>query len=127
VASLLFLAGLHLLVLLTARGHDIAISRVLPLGLGLVCVAIGIALPRLPPNRFAGIRTPWTMASEDVWVRTHTAGGPVFMVAGGVIMLAAALSGGVQVGVILAAFLLPSIILTFYSWWVFREMAHGRF
>lgn len=36
-----------------------------------------------------GLRTPWTLASEDVWVRTHRLAGKL-MVGGGALILVAA-------------------------------------
>lgn len=126
-ATLLLLACVHLLVLLSASGHEVSMNIVMPLLLGALFISIGVALPHLPQNRYAGIRTSWTLSSEDVWERTHRIGGPVFMLAGGVVMLSAALPSGDQIGVILLAVLLPSVGLTVYSWWVFRQMARGSY
>ncbi len=126
-AALLLLACIHLLVLLSASGHAASMSIVIPLLLGTVFISIGVAMPHLPQNRYAGIRTSWTLSSEDVWDRTHRIGGPLFMLAGGVVMLSAALPSGDQIGLILLAVLLPSVLLTLYSWWVFRQMGRGRY
>jgi uncharacterized membrane protein len=49
-------------------------------------------LGKLPPNHFAGIRTPFTRASEENWYVTHRAAGPI-LVFGGVAVFAAGLSG----------------------------------
>ncbi|HDM23196.1 MAG TPA: SdpI family protein, partial [Methanomicrobia archaeon] len=37
-------------------------------------------------NWFIGIRTPWTLSSEDVWNRTHKIGGKLFKVLGLVVI-----------------------------------------
>ena len=37
---------------------------------------------KIRPNWFVGIRTPWTLASKESWVRTHRVGGWVFIFAG---------------------------------------------
>jgi uncharacterized membrane protein len=44
----------------------------------------------LRPNWFVGIRTPWTLASDDVWRRTHRLAA-VLMVGGGLSLLPLAL------------------------------------
>ena len=44
----------------------------------------------LPSMYLVGIRTPWTLASEEVWIRTHRLGGKL-MVAGGLLIIVAAL------------------------------------
>ena len=43
-------------------------------------------------NFFIGFRTPWTLASDEVWNRTHHLGGRLF-VAAGVIMVTGSLVG----------------------------------
>jgi uncharacterized membrane protein len=34
-----------------------------------------------------GIRTPWTLESKEVWVKTHRVGGPLMIVLGFVIVV----------------------------------------
>ena len=36
-------------------------------------------MPSIKRNFFIGIKTPWTLASERVWKKTHEMGGKVFM------------------------------------------------
>lgn len=43
---------------------------------------------KLPPNPWAGIRTPFTMASPEAWYATHRAAGPP-IIFGGVLVFAA--------------------------------------
>ncbi len=45
-------------------------------------IIIGFLLPSFKRNFFVGIRTPWTLASDKVWVRTHEFGGKVFIFTG---------------------------------------------
>lgn len=60
---------------------------------GSVVVAVGVLglLERLPPNSFAGIRTPYTRRSPENWYRTHRAAAPLFIF-GGVAAVMAALA-----------------------------------
>ncbi|MDP8233147.1 MAG: SdpI family protein [Candidatus Zophobacter franzmannii] len=50
--------------------------------LGIMFIAIGNLLPKIPQNFFAGIRTPWTLSSEDIWRKTHRLGGRSFVFGG---------------------------------------------
>ncbi len=34
-----------------------------------------------------GIRTPWTLSSEEVWNKTHRFGGKVFIIGGALMMI----------------------------------------
>jgi uncharacterized membrane protein len=87
IATMLFLLGLHIIVLRAALGHPVAMERVLPIGMGLLFVVIGNLLPRARPNWFVGIRTPWTLSSDRVWERTHRFGGKVFVASGLLILI----------------------------------------
>ncbi|HVY72096.1 MAG TPA: SdpI family protein, partial [Verrucomicrobiae bacterium] len=53
----------------------------------LLFVVLGNYMTKLRPNHHVGIRTPWTLASEEVWRKTHRVGGPL-MVISGLLMLA---------------------------------------
>jgi uncharacterized membrane protein len=90
ISIMLFLLGLHIIVLRSAMGYPVAMQRVLPLGMGALFVVMGNLLPRARPNWFVGIRTPWTLSSDRVWEKTHRFGGKIF-VAGGILILLTAL------------------------------------
>jgi len=54
--------------------------------IGLFLFFFGNLMPKVPKNMFVGIRTPWTIANELVWERTHRLGGWLF-VTGGIVMI----------------------------------------
>lgn len=55
----------------------------LPRGIyGVLMIAMGDVLPKLPRNGLVGIRTPWTLADPTVWERTHRLGGYLLTAAG---------------------------------------------
>lgn len=91
VSIMLFLLGMHIIILRAALGLPVAMQRVVPVGVGVLFVVIGNLLPRARPNWFVGIRTPWTLSSDRVWEKTHRFGGHVF-VAGGIVIVLAALA-----------------------------------
>jgi uncharacterized membrane protein len=88
VSMMLFMLGMHIIVLRAALGYPVAMQRVVPIGVGVLLVVIGNLLPRARPNWFVGIRTPWTLSSDRVWEKTHRFGGHVFVVGGTLIVLA---------------------------------------
>ena len=45
-------------------------------------MVMGNFLPRVRPNYFAGLRTPWTLSSETVWRRTNRLGGKLLFYGG---------------------------------------------
>jgi uncharacterized membrane protein len=55
--------------------------------LGGFFAALGNYMQALRPNYFIGIRTPWTLESEEVWKSTHRLGGRMWMVGGVLLMV----------------------------------------
>lgn len=78
-----FMAAVHVLILHAALTPHTNVARLTAMIMGLFFAALGIVLPRVQQNAFVGIRTPWTLASKEVWARTHRVAG-YCMVTGGV-------------------------------------------
>jgi uncharacterized membrane protein len=113
-----------LAVLLNAAGHSVPMSLVSMLGIGALLMVIGNYIGKVRKNFFIGIRTPWTLASDAVWERTHRIGGWLFMLAGAA-GIALALAGGSLV-VLVAIVLGVALVLTVYSYVAYRRLeSHG--
>ncbi len=87
LATVAFLLTLHLVTLLSARGTHIDMLVLVPMLVGALFVVLGNYMGKMRRNFFIGIRTPWTLADEDVWYRTHRLGGRVFVAAGLALMI----------------------------------------
>jgi uncharacterized membrane protein len=127
---------IHLVLVALALLHAgllLAVSGLLatPERLGAVAIALFLVLPgnfmgRLRPNWFVGIRTPWTLASDEVWRRTHRLAA-VLMVAGGLLLLPLALllpgprALSAAVVVTLLALLGPAV----WSYFAWRALQRG--
>lgn len=83
---LVALALLHGAILLAASGVVSGPDRVIAVALALLLLLPGNFMGRLRPNWFVGIRTPWTLASDEVWRRTHRLAAAL-MVGGGLLLL----------------------------------------
>jgi len=81
-----FMVSIYFISSLIGLGYDIAIGLWTPVLVGLLFILIGKYLSKIKPNWFMGIRTPWTLSSEENWIKTHIFGGKVFMI-GGLIMI----------------------------------------
>ncbi|MDD3577517.1 MAG: SdpI family protein [Candidatus Cloacimonetes bacterium] len=67
-------------------------QRIIPINfifvlLGLLFIFLGNLLPKVPRNFFIGIRTPWTLADEDNWFKTHRLGAYMFVISGVLLIL----------------------------------------
>jgi len=88
-------------------------------GFGCLLAVLGNYMTKLRKNFFVGIRTPWTLANDEVWARTHRLGGRL-MAACGVFMLLAALAGK---GLIVVPVVLLMTLVTFgYSYVIYRRL-----
>lgn len=116
---------IHGALLASALGWHVPMQRVALLGVGALFVVIGNMLPRARPNWFFGIRTPWTLSSDRVWERTHRVGGPVMVLSGVVIMLAAFAPPPLAFALATFSALLSAIGSVGYSYFVWRQERGG--
>lgn len=92
---------------------------------GVLFIGLGNYLPRIKPNFTFGIRTPWTLASEEVWRRTHRASGPVFVIAGMATLVAALFSSvapTITFWVMLVSILGATAFAGVYSYLAWRKL-----
>lgn len=91
--------------------------------IGLMLAGMGNVLPKLRSNFFFGIRTPWTLADEQVWARTHRFGGAAFVASGVLLMAVALWPAGRDWRAPLLSVLVPLACLASvgWSWWLWRQ------
>jgi uncharacterized membrane protein len=121
VSIMLFMFGMHIILLRAALGYPVAMQRVVPIGVGVLLAVIGNLLPRARPNWFIGIRTPWTLSSDRVWEKTHRIGGHVFVAGGIFIALSALVMPQWAPIVLVAVVVLCTVTVLIYSYAEWRR------
>lgn len=126
VAILAFLLLVHVLTLLTGAGMDVPMARAIYAGLGLLFVVMGNVMGKVRKNFFVGIRTPWTLANDEVWLLTHRLAGKLFVGSGIVLFVAGLVGAGTPV--VLIAVVVTGVVPIAYSYVVYRRLsdADGR-
>ncbi|HEY4415274.1 MAG TPA: SdpI family protein [Verrucomicrobiae bacterium] len=81
-----FNAGVEFAILAFALHYHFDMTRFMVGSLALLFIILGNLMNKVRPNYFVGIRTPWTLESRTVWLKTHRLGGRT-MVAAGICML----------------------------------------
>lgn len=81
-AFVVFFVAMQWGVTSAALGLPLNIVSLIKITAGLLILIAGILTGRLPYRFPLGIRTPWTLASETVWHRTHRMGAWVFFFLG---------------------------------------------
>ena len=102
-------------------GYEIPIERIVPILIGLLFLIIGNYLPRCRRNYTQGIKTPWTLNSDENWRKTHHLAGYLWIFGGLLMMLLAfAPEIMVKVGVVLLLVLTAGIPFV-YSYTLYRK------
>ena len=73
-------------IVLKAVGYPIDVILIGNIGIILFFLVLGNLMAKFPPNYFAGIRTPWTLESPEVWRRVHQMASKLW-VAGSLVLL----------------------------------------
>lgn len=84
--------AIELFMLCSALGVKLDVGHVIPALVFVVLILMGNPMGKVRRNFFIGVRTPWTLASEQVWYATHRLTGKL-MVGSGVLGLLAAWLG----------------------------------
>jgi uncharacterized membrane protein len=120
VVMVVFGSVIAVVALNVALGSDVNITKVVFFCVGLLLIFIGNFMGKFRKNFFIGIRTPWTLANDEVWAKTHRLGGWCF-VGAGLLMAAMSFVGGNQewvVFVVVGAALIPVV----YSYFAYRGL-----
>ena len=84
---LLFLFYLYALTIFWNLGFKFDMGQAIMPALAILFYYCGILLEKAKRNWFIGIRTPWTLSSDEVWGKTHKLGGKLFKTAGLFVLL----------------------------------------
>lgn len=78
----IFLFGFEIIALLMAKNITTNKPILIQIMISLLFILIGIVMGRLKNNYFVGIKTPWTLANDEVWRKTHRMAGPLWVIGG---------------------------------------------
>ena len=116
-----FLTAISLIIIYAALNNGFRIDRFLLPIVSLLFVFIGNLMNSIKPNYFAGIRTPWTLESEDNWRATHRLAGRLWVI-GGIILTICLffLPAGIKNTVFMVAIGTFVVVPVTYSYYYFR-------
>ena len=110
--------------MLVALGHPVNVSMFVCVGTSLLFVVIGNVMGKFKHNYFVGIKTPWTLANEEVWAKTHRMAAPLWVV-GGIISAIFAILGNGKSSSFIALMIIVSVISIvpiIYSYVIFKKL-----
>lgn len=120
VVTLLMIA-MSWITILYLKGLVQSVDTFVILGIGITFIIMGNYMPQIRHNYFFGIKTPWTLADEVVWTKTHRIGGALFMVFGLALLPTAFFFKTGAPYIVLAGALLTSLGSVIYSFVIFHR------
>ena len=119
---ILFFLGLEVMTLLIASGVMVNKPIFIQLMISLLFILIGNVMGRFKHNYFIGVRTPWTLANEEVWRKTHRLAAPLWVL-GGIINILLAFMGTNYTGIgFIVIIAVISIVPIGYSYIAYRQI-----
>ncbi|WP_246293877.1 SdpI family protein [Paenibacillus planticolens] len=102
-------------------GYHVDMTKVILFVVGLFFAIMGNYMTQVKHNYMFGVRTPWTLANEEIWRKTHRLAGPLMMIGGIIAVISSFLSGSAAVIVFLIVILTASIIPVIYSYLLYTR------
>ena len=122
---ILFLFYLYILTILWNSGIRFNMLQFLAPAFGIIFYYCGVLIEKTKRNWFIGIRTPWTLSSENVWDKTHKIGGKLFKLAGVAALLGVFLPGYAVFLLIIPA-ILAAVYTVLYSYIEYQKEIKGQ-
>ncbi len=120
----IFLLVIQLTTLLIAKGVVINQSVFIPILVSLLFIAIGNVMGRFKFNYFVGVKTPWTLANEEVWRRTHRMAAPLWVI-GGILNILLTITGITFNGITSLIIVLAIVVIPIvYSYVTYQKIAN---
>ena len=120
-AIMLVLFGVYLVASLNVIGVAVSVSFWVPVLIGLLFIVLGVFMGDVRHNYFVGIRTPWTLASEEVWNKTHRFAGKLFVIGGLAMMIIGFIPDVWRIILFIAVIILVAIVPIVYSYILYRS------
>ncbi|MES2461026.1 MAG: SdpI family protein [Armatimonadota bacterium] len=113
------MAFLHAMTLITALHPTWNLERTLISGILLALALIGNVLGKVRRNPYIGVRTPWTLSDDAVWMATHRLAAKLLFGVG--LIGAAAVWLGVPPAVCFGGLIIAALIPAVYSWLIYER------
>jgi len=115
-----FMTYLHFWTLAAGLGAPVNMTLVLVPAFAALDFFLGFLLGKARRNWFIGIRTPWTLSSDRVWIKTHRLGAQLFALAG-VLTLLGVLFPSQAFFFMILPLLLVALVTVVYSYFAYRQ------
>ncbi len=120
-AIIMVIFAIYLAMGFSNLGYGVKIGPVVAGIIGILMIVLGNYMGKIKNNWFMGIRTPWTLSSENVWNKTHRMGGWMFVLFGLIIILAPYMPSGLAMVLFVSGTILAVLGTTLYSYMLYLK------
>lgn len=118
---LLMMLVIYLIASFNTLGYNVRVEVWIPVAIGLMFIILGNYMGKIKANWFMGIRTPWTLSSDEVWNKTHRLGGKLFMIFGVLLLITPLLPYSNIFATLVLPAIAVSLITIVYSYILYKK------
>lgn len=120
-----FLFYIYLLTIFWNLGFRFNMIQFISPGIAFIFYFAGTLMSKTKQNWFVGIRTPWTLSNEKVWVKTHQLGAQLFKACAFISLFSLVLPNQ-SIFFIIFPIIFSSIFLFIYSYWEYKKLTNKK-
>lgn len=122
-----FLTLIYFITAANALGRGPSVDTWVPVMVGVLFMLLGNYMSKIKANWFMGIRTPWTLSSEEIWNKTHRVSGKLFMLGGLAMVFMPLYSTSIKIFVFIAIIIMLALGTSGYSLYLYlKENKNGK-
>jgi len=126
VVIVVFMLYIHFLTLLWNLGYqNFRMGTAILPAMGLIFIFSGLLMRKAKRNFFIGIRTPWTLSSDNVWDQTHRVGSWLFIASGILAFAGMLVPGPTAFMFVLIPVIASAVFLLIYSYVLYQKETTG--
>ncbi|MBQ8598674.1 MAG: SdpI family protein [Oscillospiraceae bacterium] len=100
---------------------NINIGHIVSPAVGIMLMVIGNYMPKFKQSFFCGIKTPWALADEEIWYKTHRLVGTLWVIGGFLFVLVPFMNETLGTVILFADLFILVLVPYAYSYWIYRE------
>ncbi len=120
-AIMFVLLGVYATATFYNLNYNLNVGAIVAGSIGLLMIILGNYFGKLKRNWFIGLRTPWTLSSENVWNKTHRLGSRLFIIWGLLVAVAPWLNFSAAMIILLGGIVAIMASVNIYSYLLFRK------
>jgi uncharacterized membrane protein len=121
LAVIAVLVVLHFIVLRAQLGLSAPPNTQFFIPIGILLVILGNLMGKFRKNFFIGVRTPWTLASDEVWLRTNRLGGRLSVI-GGLALIVCSFFSAAAAPALVVIVAIVALIPVMYSYFLYKRI-----